>query len=323
MNEFDVINTCFASLVASDDALGLKDDVALLNPPNGRQSIVTTDTLVEGVHFLADDPLASVAQKLLRVNISDVLAKGGVPWGVLLNLSWPQGRNIKHIETFAEGLKTDLSHWDISLLGGDTTSTSGPLTVSATMMGHCPASGPVLRSGAKLGDDIWVTGAIGDGFIGLKAAQGELDFLSSEQIALLSWRYRVPEIQGVEVADMVSENASASADVSDGLVADLGHIAKASGLKAIIQMAAIPMSDSVRASLADESISEAHLITGGDDYQVVFTAPASAKSAIMRANLQHGIVATRIGSMELGDGVVVRGENGESVALPETGWTHF
>ncbi len=323
MNEFDLIKSYFAPLATSPDAFGLLDDVAALNPPSGRQLIITTDTLVEGVHFLSEDPLETVAQKLLRVNISDALAKGGTPWAVVLSLSWTKGRDVCQISAFADGLKADLEHWGISLMGGDTTSTSGPLVLGLTLLAHCPQNGPIRRAGGQQGDDIWVTGSIGDGFLGLKAARGELSLSRPEDVALLAWRYRVPEVPDRAIAQIVSENAHASADVSDGLIADVGHIAKASNLKAVIDFDEIPLSIAAQLALNETDANHLDLITGGDDYQTLFTAPPSAKGAILRANLQHGLTAKRIGGLEYGEGVELRRSNGEIVPLDNSGWSHF
>ncbi|ACT59071.1 thiamine-phosphate kinase [Hirschia baltica] len=323
MNEFDLIKTYFAPLAISPDAFGLKDDVAALNPPAGRQLIITTDTLVESVHFLSEDPLETVAQKLLRVNISDVLAKGGTPWAAVLSLTWPSGRDVRQLSSFADGLKADLEHWGISLMGGDTTSTSGPLTLGLTLLAHCPQTGPILRSGGKQGDDIWVTGSIGDGYLGLKAAMGELSLSRPEDVALLAWRYRVPEIPDSAIAELISEVAHASADVSDGLVADINHIAKASNLQAIINLDEVPFSSAAKLCLAEKKVSRLELVTKGDDYQSVFTAPPEAKAVILRASLQYGLEITKIGTMQTGQGVSLQRPNGTMIPIKSDGWKHF
>lgn len=323
MDEFDLIKSCFAPLATSPDAYGLTDDVASLNPPDGKQLIITTDTLVEGIHFLPDDPMGTVAQKLIRVNASDVLAKGGVPWAAVLSLSWTQGRSTKHIQSFADGLKADLKQWGIALMGGDTTSTKGPVTVGLTLIGLCDVSGPVLRSTAQIGDDIWVTGTIGDGAMGLYAARGEMSELAPEDSALLAWRYRVPELPPLEITKLITEHANASADVSDGLIADVGHIAKASDLKAVLRVDDVPFSSAAKSCIDKTSYSKFDLITGGDDYQTVFTASPRAKSAILRANLQYGIIATQIGSIASGEGILLCNSAGDILDAQGTGWKHF
>ncbi|MFC7290222.1 thiamine-phosphate kinase [Hirschia litorea] len=323
MNEFDLIKTYFAPLATSPDAFGLEDDVASLNPPDGRQLIITTDSLVEGVHFLSEDPLETVAQKLLRVNISDVLAKGGTPWAAVLSLTWPSGRDVRQISSFADGLKADLEHWGISLMGGDTTSTPGPLMLGFTLLAHCPQTGPIRRAGAKQGDDIWVTGTIGDGYLGLKAARGELSLSRPEDVALLAWRYRVPEIPDLSIADLISNVAHASADVSDGLVADIDHIAKASNFQAVIALDDVPFSSAAKLCLEEKKVGRLELITKGDDYQTVFTAPPEAKAAILRASLQHGLDITKIGKIQSGQGVLLQRSNGATIPIRSEGWKHF
>ena len=232
MDEFDLIRKYFAPLATSPGADGLRDDVAEIGTlDGGARLIATKDAIVEGVHFLSDDPIDTVARKLVRVNVSDIIAKGARPDGALLALVWPKGRSVEEIGGFAQALGEDLARWGAQLVGGDTTSTDGPLTLSLTLFGRCGARGPVRRSGARAGDDLWVTGVIGDGWLGLQAAKGALAKLGAEERAFLVARYRVPEPPPLAVADLVAEFASSSIDISDGLVADAGHIAEASGVE--------------------------------------------------------------------------------------------
>jgi thiamine-monophosphate kinase len=311
MNEFDLIRRYFAPLATSPGADQLRDDVAEIAPG----LIATKDAIVEGIHFLPDDPLESVAQKLVRVNVSDIIAKGGKPDAALLALVWPKGRPHEQLEGFARGLGKDLARWGAHLAGGDTTATGGPLTLTLTLTGKVGPRGPVRRSGAQAGDDIWVTGTIGDSWLGLQAATGALGKLSAEAHNLLASRYRVPEPPRLPFADTVAAHATASIDVSDGLAADAGHVAEASGVQLIIRAADVPLSavgqscvDNNRATLAD-------LLTGGDDYQTLFTAPASARASIAGA--------VRIGEVVAGQGVVILDATGAPMALQRTGFRHF
>jgi len=311
MDEFDLIRRYFAPLATSPGADGLRDDVAEIAPG----LIATMDAIVEGIHFLPDDPLETVAQKLVRVNVSDIIAKGGKPDAALLALVWPKGRPHEQLEGFARGLRKDLDRWVAHLVGGDTTSTDGPLTLTLTLMGRVGTRGPVRRSGAQVGDDVWVTGTIGDSWLGLQAATGALGKLSAEALNLLVSRYRVPEPPRLAFADVVATHATASIDVSDGLVADAGHIAEASGIRLEIDAAAIPLSPTGRMYVENNRVTLAGLLTGGDDYQTLFTAPPSARAAITGA--------TRIGEAKAGEGVVVRDASGAEIPFDHTGFRHF
>ncbi len=316
MDEFDLIRRYFAPLASSPGADGLRDDVAEIAPG----LIATKDAIVEGIHFLPDDPIATVAQKLVRVNVSDIIAKGGKPDAALLALVWPKGRDTAQLGDFSRGLGKDLERWGAGLVGGDTTSTDGPLTLTLTLLGRVGARGPVRRSGAKAGDDVWVTGTIGDGWLGLKASQGAFGAMTSEARNLLVSRYRVPEPPRLAFTDIVAEHANGSIDVSDGLVADAGHVAEASGVAIVIEAAKVPLSAVGRMYLDNAKADLRSLLTGGDDYQTLFTAPASARAAI------EGTVqtVTHIGRVEAGKGVTVTDASGAPLVFEGFGgWRHF
>jgi thiamine-monophosphate kinase len=311
LDEFDLIRRYFAPLATSAGADGLRDDVAEI----ALGIIATKDAIVEGIHFLPDDPLETVAQKLVRVNVSDIIAKGGKPDAALLALVWPKGRPHEQLEGFARGLGKDLARWGAHLAGGDTTATDGPLTLTLTLTGKVGPRGPVRRSGAQAGDDIWVTGTIGDSWLGLQAATGTLGKLSAEAHNLLVSRYRVPEPPRLPFADTVAAHATASIDVSDGLAADAGHVAEASGVQLIIRAADVPLSAVGQSYVDNSRTTLADLLTGGDDYQTLFTAPASARASIAGA--------VRIGEVVAGQGVVILDAAGAPMALQRTGFRHF
>jgi thiamine-monophosphate kinase len=315
MDEFDLIRRYFAPLATTPGAAGLTDDVAEIAPG----LIATCDAIVEGVHFLPDDPISTVAQKLVRVNVSDIIAKGGKPDAALLSLVWPKGRDMAGLDDFSRALGKDLERWSAYLVGGDTTSTDGPLTLSLTLLGKVGARGPVRRSGAKVGDDLWVTGTIGDGWLGLKAAQGAFGKLSAEARNVLVSRYRVPEPPRLPMAEIIAAHASGSIDVSDGLVADAGHVAEASGVQLVINAAAVPLSAIGEGYLTNAKAELGALLTGGDDYQTLFTAPPSAREKL--AAVQPAL--TRIGEVVAGQGVRVLDASGAEMALPKGGWSHF
>lgn len=315
MDEFDLIRRYFAPLASSPGADGLRDDVAEIAPG----LIATKDAIVEGVHFLPDDPISTVAQKLVRVNVSDIVAKGGKPDAALLALVWPKGRPAEQLGDFSRALGADLARWGAHLVGGDTTSTDGSLTLSLTLLGRVGERGPVRRSGAQAGDDVWVSGTIGDGALGLMAAKGAFGKLSAEASSLLMSRYRVPEPPRLAFADLVAANATGSVDVSDGLVADAGHVAEASGVRIVIRAGDIPLSAAANFYVTNGKVSLEALLTGGDDYQTLFTAPASDRAKIEQA----GQAVSRIGVVEQGAGVKVLEASGGEMTFESVGWRHF
>lgn len=315
MDEFDLIRRYFAPLATSPGADGLRDDVAEVAPG----LIATKDAIVEGIHFLPEDPLSTVAKKLVRVNVSDIIAKGGEPDAALLALVWPKGRSVGELDDFARALGADLAKWGAHLVGGDTTSTDGPLTLTLTLLGRVGERGPVRRAGAQAGDDVWVTGTIGDGWLGLMAAKGAFGKLTAEARNLLVSRYRVPEPPRLKFADLVAQVATASIDVSDGLVADAGHVAEASGLGIVIEAKDVPLSAVGEGYLTNAKADLKALLTGGDDYQTLFTAPPSAREAI-KASKE---AVTRIGRVEQGAGVKVLDASGVEMAFENAGWRHF
>lgn len=315
MNEFDLIRRYFAPLAISRGADNLRDDVAEIAPG----LIATKDAIVEGVHFLPDDPLDTVAQKLVRVNVSDIIAKGGKPDAALLALIWPKTRPHDQLEAFVRGLGRDLERWGARLVGGDTTATDGPLTLTLTLLGKVGPRGPVRRSGAKAGDDVWVSGTIGDSWLGLQAATDKLGPLSAEASNLLVSRYRVPEPPRLPFADIVAAHATGSVDISDGLVADAGHIAEASGVRLTLRAADIPLSAVATHYVENAKADLRALLTGGDDYQTLFTAPPSARAAVAAT---RGV--TRIGEVGPGEGVAILDASGAAIDFTgATGWKHF
>ena len=315
MNEFDLIRRYFAPLATSRGADNLRDDVAEIAPG----LIATKDAIVEGVHFLPDDPLDTVAQKLVRVNVSDIIAKGGKPDAALLALIWPKTRPHDQLEAFARGLGKDLERWGARLVGGDTTATDGPLTLTLTLLGKVGPRGPVRRSGAKAGDDVWVSGTIGDSWLGLQAATDKLGPLSAEARNLLVSRYRVPEPPRLPFADIVAAHATGSIDISDGLLADAGHIAEASGVGLTLRAADIPLSAVATHYVENAKADLRALLTGGDDYQTLFTAPPSARAAVAAT---RGV--TRIGEVGPGEGVAILDASGAAIDFTgATGWKHF
>lgn len=316
--EFALIAELFAPLAKdAPGAFGLLDDAAVVAPPEGCDLVTTVDALVEGVHFRADDPPELVAKKALRVNLSDLAAKGAEPMGYLLALVLPQSRDMEWLRAFARGLEEDQREFAIPLLGGDTTSTPGPLTLSVTAFGTVPRGQTIRRAGARPGDVVFVSGTIGDAGGGLAVLKGE-----GRDDGSLVARYRLPTPR-LALGRALRGLATAGLDVSDGLVADLGHIAEVSKVAIAVEAAAIPRSDALRALWGDSAASIARAATAGDDYELAFTAPVSARDAVKAAATEAGMPVTEIGRVEQGEGVRLLNEQGAEIPVSRTGWTHF
>ena len=320
--EFETIRRLFAPLAHPEWGRELKDDVAVVPSRPGFDLVLTKDAMVEGVHFLPDDPLDTVAQKLLRVNLSDLAAKGAEAFGYMLACHWSDRCGWPEREAFVDGLRRDQAIFEVLLLGGDTVSTKGPASFSLTLLGWMPKGRTVGRAGAKPGDVVMVTGAIGDGWLGLQAAQGKLS-LEMERIIALVEHYRRPMPQ-TDFASTIRDMASASVDVSDGLIADLSHIASASAVGLEIDLEVTPLSLAGQAWMdqrVDAQAALEKLVTGGDDYEIAFTAPASSEEALRREADRRHIPLTRIGQVVAGKGVAVRYQ-GQAVTLAKPGFTH-
>lgn len=275
-DEFELIDRLFRPLAeGAPEALELRDDAAVIESRPGFDLVVTTDVIVEGVHFLHTDPADSVARKLLRVNLSDLAAKGARPYGYFLNICWPARHSPVLHELFAAGLSKDQQTFGLKLFGGDTTSTPGPLTLGATMLGWVPSGTMVRRSGAKAGDLVLVSGVVGDAMLGLRAAQAGLPGFATWENELLTHRYRVPSPR-LDLAPVLAR-VRACADVSDGLIADAGRIAEASGLGLEFDLERIPLSPlAMKWAGAQDDLASAMLAlaSGGDDYELVCAAPS-------------------------------------------------
>jgi thiamine-monophosphate kinase len=311
--EFALIAKYFRPL-AGPGSLDLSDDAALLTPPPGRDLVLTADAMVAGVHFLPDDPPDLVGRKLLRVNLSDLAAKGATPLGYLVTVSTPHDTPEAWFAAFTEGLAQDQAEFGVGLLGGDTTSTPGPISLSLTMIGHVAPGMAVHRAGARDGHGIWVTGTIGDGALGLAVATGRL----SDPTGFLLDRYRLPQPR---LGFAIGGVASAGMDVSDGLVQDLGHICRANGLSAVIEADLVPLSAPARAAGAAWLET---CLTGGDDYELLLAVPPTREAALRAAASARGMAVTRIGGFHSGPAhVMVRTATGEALALTKGGWSHF
>lgn len=323
--EFELIARYFAPLAAAaPGAQGLRNDAAVFEPTPGESLVVTLDAMVAGVHFLSEDPAETIGRKLLRVNLSDLAAMGARPRGYLLATAFPADLDESWIAAFAAGLAEDQELFDVALYGGDTVSTPGPLTLSLTAFGEAPKDRTLSRVGARPGDLVYVSGTIGDGALGLAALRGELTGLSADQRAAMAARYRLPEPRlalGRRLA--AAELASAAIDVSDGLAADLGHIAEESGLAAEVEAAAVPLSAAARAVLAETPARLPDLLSGGDDYELLFTVAPSRSGEVAALAAALDLPLTRIGRMAAGQGLRLRDAAGQEIVLERGGWRHF
>jgi thiamine-monophosphate kinase len=319
MDEFQIIADIFAPLATSVGAFGLKDDAAAIAPRPGFDLVVTTDQLAEGTDFFAFDPADGVAQKSLRVNLSDLAAKGAVPEFYLLALSLPHSMTLEWLKVFAAGLARDQQQFRISLLGGDTSRGEGPLSITVTAFGFVPQGTMLRRSGAKAGDNVYVTGQIGDSGGGLAIFKRENHALDEAQRDHLIGRYRLPQ-PPITFGPRLRDLASASVDVSDGLLADLGHIASASGMGIAVEAEAIPRSAALRAFWGDGIEAVIRAATAGDDYQIAFTADPAREAEIMVAASDVGV--TRIGKVMAGQGVELHNA-GQRVPVSRLGYRHF
>jgi thiamine-monophosphate kinase len=309
-DEFSEIARLFRPLTrGAPGAFDLLDDAAVIPSRPGHDLVVTKDAIVEGVHFPVGEAPDLVARKLLRVNLSDLAAKAAEPFGCFLAVAWSKGYGPAERAAFAQGLGDDLKAFSLSLLGGDTVSTPGPLTASLTALGWVKAGGMVRRARARVGDVIAVSGTIGDGALGLAAVMGEI----ADPTGVLTERYRLPTPR-LELRQSLRAHANAACDISDGLVADAGHIAEASGVAIRLDLEALPLSGSARTWLdaqLDRDRSLIRLATGGDDYEVLAAFPGPPPEGF-----------TVIGVVEDGVGVRVMGAAGE-LAIAETGWRHL
>ena len=318
-SEFELIRDIFAPLTESDPkAFALRDDAALLDVPTGFELVVTTDMLLEGVHFQMQDPADAIGQKVLRASLSDLAGKGAAPISYVLSCAWPNALPQAWIESFVSGLASDQKQFKVHCIGGDTSASTSGLAFSLTAFGLVETGKMLLRSGARPGDDLFVSGTIGDAWLGLQILKKRLDCEDEGASGWLIGRYLRPEPRTCLGRKLV-ELATASLDVSDGLVADAGHLAEASKVSITLRMDDIPISQPAR----DLGPDLAELITGGDDYELLFTGPPGRRSEILDAAHETGVPVRRVGIVADGTGVTVVDAGGRKIDLTSTGFRHF
>lgn len=321
--EFEAIERHFAPLARAGRfaAYGLRDDAATLHPRPGHDLVLTADALVAGVHFRPSDPPGLVARKALRVNLSDLAAKGARPLGYLLCLSLARDIDDAWIAAFAAGLALDQAEFAVQLAGGDTTSTPGPTTIAVTAIGEVEAGGMRMRGGAGPGDEVLVSGTIGDAALGLAVLEGRLQAPAPAHEALAA-RYLLPRPR-VSLGLAAPRGGLASMDISDGLVQDLGHVAALAGCGAEIEAACVPLSRAARDLVASDAALLDLALSGGDDYELLFAASPPVAAAVVAAGEACGVPVSRIGRLVEGQGVAILDRDGARRRLARGGWTHF
>jgi thiamine-monophosphate kinase len=326
--EDKLIARFFKPLATHPGALALNDDAAILEPPAGHELVLTTDALVGGVHFFADDPADAIARKALRMNLSDLAAKGAKPLGFLMTLALPpEMTNDAWLQKFSDGLWTDAKEFNFPLFGGDTTRTPGPVTISIFAFGSVPQGRMIKRSGAKPGDRILVTGTIGDAALGLEvrkqpdlAQSWKLDPASSNH---LTARYLLPQPR-MRLAEALQAHASAAMDVSDGLAGDLGRLCHISGVSAEVSASAVPLSPAAHKALASTPRLMEIILSGGDDYEIIFTMKPDDVPTFRARAAMADVTVTDIG-------IVVAGQDeprfldaaGSTISLSRKSFSHF
>ena len=321
--EFDLIERFFRPLSrAAPGAFALRNDGALLTPPAGASLVVTKDLMVAGVHYPEGEEPSILARRLLRVNLSDLAAMGATATAYALGLALPEDIADVWVEAFAAGLARDQEAFGVALIGGDTVATKGPAVLSLTAFGTVAGDACLTRAGAGEGDDIYVSGTVGDATLGLRAVRGGLADLTPEDHAALAARFRLPEPRLALGAALVGV-ATCAIDVSDGLVADLGHLCEESGVAARIGADAVPLSAAVRRAVDEGEAAIADLMTGGDDYELLFCAPPAERGAIEALGHRLELAVSRIGTIEHGQGVTVMDADGQPLALGRSGYQHF
>ena len=326
LGEFEIIARYFAPLATDPAALSLLDDTAVLPVPEGQELIATTDTIIEGVHFLPDDPPDSIGYKALAVTLSDLAAKGARPYAYLLSLALPQP-SVPWIEAFAQGLAGLQAKVGICLVGGDTSATPGPPTITITALGLLSQGDAVLRRGALPGDTLMLSGTIGDAYLGLCLLRdpklAKQWGLGGAEVDFLVDRYRRPQAR-TAIAPSIRHCARASIDISDGLAADTAKLCKASSVAATIEAARVPLSPAAAKAVQTMPDLLQDLLSAGDDYEILGAMEPSHASAFARETVEHSVPVTAIGSVKAGAGEVeIVDASGKPLPFRHLGFVHF
>jgi thiamine-monophosphate kinase len=314
--EFDVIARHFTR-PAPNAVLGVGDDSALVQLSRGMELAISVDTMVSGTHFFPDVDPENLGHKALAVNLSDMAAMGAMPYWAMLALTLPK---VDHdwLAAFAKGFFDLAEEFGVTLIGGDTT--RGPLTLTVTIMGEVPAGASLRRSGAKAGNDIWVSGHLGDAALAVAHRHGKLQLDEADYREAVMRLYE--PTPRVALGQALRGLASAAIDISDGLLADVGHICKLSKVGAVVELAALPLSPIAAKHIASDAGRNA-VIAGGDDYELCFTANPNSREVLMDLSKMLGVPLTRIGQLKRGKGVSLVGSDGKPVKIDGRGYDHF
>jgi thiamine-monophosphate kinase len=316
LGEFDIIRRYFTR-PAPHAVLGVGDDAALLRPAPGNDLVVATDMMVAGRHFLPDADPASLGHKALAVNLSDLAAMGAVPRWATLALALPEADEV-WLEAFARGFFALAERHGVELVGGDTT--RGPLNLCVQILGEVPTGQALRRDAARPGDDIWVSGHLGDAALALAQREGGL-VLAPHQAAACHRALDWPEPR-VALGLRLRGLAHACIDISDGLLADLGHVLERSRVGAVLRLEAVPRSEALGLHLPEPAALEA-LLAGGDDYELLFTAPSMHRARVELAAREAGVAVSRIGEIRRGGGLEVLDSEGAPLPVARRGFDHF
>ncbi len=326
---FGLIRELFTPLGPEGDQrvmLGIGDDAAVLEIPRTQHLLTTTDTLIEGIHFNTDMDPFLLGRKALGVNLADIAAMGGTPTWYLLSLSVPANKPMDWLEEFGRGLKQSGEAFGIAPIGGDTVGSKGPVGITITLFGLVGEGRAMKRSGAQPGDRLFVSGTIGDSALGLAQRLGHLQIRNQEDLVYLKHRHQLPAPR-VELGALLQESAivHAAIDVSDGLVADLGHICQASGVGAELHVEKVPLSEAARRQVEDHGEKLLSLIlSGGEDYELLFAVPPGALELLDQVSEKTGITVTQVGVVtKSAEPKVTVLKDGQAFPLSNQGWTHF
>lgn len=320
--EDQLISRYFKPLATDPGALGLSDDAAFIAPPPGCDIVLKTDAIVGGVHFFPDDPPGQLARKALRVNLSDLAAKGAKPLGYLLSLILSNDISESWLGSFAAGLQADAETYGCPLFGGDTDRTPGPLTISIAMFGAVPTGTMVRRAGARPGDRVMVTGTIGDAALGVQLRRGAAWKISLEAREYLLSRYLVPQPRN-DLAEALRAHASAAMDVSDGLAGDLTKLCGVSGVAATVKVGKVPLSEAAHGAVAAEPSLVETVLTGGDDYEILCTVAPGKVDSFRAAAVAANVPLTEIGTISEGAGARFLDAENKPLMLSRLSYSHF
>ena len=319
-NEFEIISDFFSPLARDKGSFGLSDDVAVLSKAKGYHFIVSTDMLISEVHFFSNDDPEDIASKCIRVNISDIVSKGAIPKYYFLSIALPKETDDKWIKSFTKSLKIEQKNFNISLMGGDTVSTTGPLTINIVCIGVIEKNKLIRRNGAMPGEDIYVTGEIGSAKIGLEILKKNI-IANSDLENYFIKKYRLPCPRN-KLGPKLINLASSSIDISDGLISDLNHICLASNVKAEVNYSLLPVSNCISQLNLTENQLKNIILNGGDDYEIIFTSNSLNSTKIFDLSKFLEVNITKIGMIVQGEGIEVFDKESKKIDLILDGYKH-